>query len=405
MKEKYLHFLWRFSRIPFHILKLKDGRDFQVLNPGIYNETESGPDFFNVKIQIDGLLWIGNVELHVRSKDWYLHGHHLDPTYDSVLLHVVFEDNGPVLIHGIELPTLILKPVIDLKHYAQFEKLQKAKKEIPCSELIGSLDPIHFVALQEKALVQRLGAKTKGLDIYAGSCDPSQVLYFLIARAMGGKVNRLPFEELATRLPIHHLKNYDPEKQKKMIRFTSGIEKLNSMKDHLDTVFIDLEKISGAVYSRSWKFGGIRPSAHPDKRIEQFSWLIEHVEFDPSFVFLEVNELKSYLLSLLKGKMNTASNRQVEFSKELKTLILINCFVPFIYWYGNQIENSSIAEKAFDLLRLLPAESNSKIKKWNKIGVKARNAAESQALLEIFDDFCSRKKCLSCEVGNQILKP
>ena len=128
MKEKYLHYLWQYKLMPLHSMTLTDGRQFKLIHQGDYNANESGPDFLNAKIEIDGITWAGNIEIHVKSKDWFVHNHHFDSAYDSVILHVVYQHNGEVKVRDSILPVLELKEWVDHAHYRKFESLLKAKR-------------------------------------------------------------------------------------------------------------------------------------------------------------------------------------------------------------------------------------------------------------------------------------
>ncbi len=399
MKEIYLHYLWKYKLIPFHKMLLTTGENFKIVYQGDYNAYESGPDFLNAKVEIDGLLWVGNVELHVRSKDWFLHNHHIDHAYDSVILHVVYEENGNVLLNGCALPTLELKPIIDVHHYNKYVGLFKNKHTILCSTQIRNVHPIYLISLQEKALFQRLSRKTENVLLLTGSKEANQVLYFLLARAFGTKINQLPFEELTQRLPLSLLKKQNKQHQQALVQFTSGIFSSDFSKT------IKSIASNGIVKKSSWKFCGTRPGNSPVVRIQQFSAIVREFDFETSFLYLSKEQLLEHWMLLLsrivdvKGEFDKVPN----LSKSFKEQIIINCFVPFLFWYGQMSSDEQLIEKSMEILRLLPPEQNSILDKWKKIDISANNAAETQAFLEIFNEFCTRKKCLSCDIGIQLL--
>lgn len=408
MKEKYLHHLWKHKLLPFHKLQLSGGEKFKVIYQGDYNSYESGPDFLNAKIEIDGIVWIGNVELHVKSKDWYLHNHHFDRSYDNVILHVVYEDNGEIIQNDKTIPTLELKKVIDLDHYEKFRFLLNNKRTILCGSLVSKIPEIFMVSMQERALISRLNRKTQDLRTLAGSENPKQILYFLLARSMGAKINQLPFEELTHRLPLSLLKKVFLKNQTDAIRLTSGLLQPESYSDLLScnqVVFQQKIHSVGLMNRNSWKFGGTRPSNSPSIRIVQFAKIVEKFDFDVTFVYLSSEELLNYINELLIiTQENRADKIPVKsISNGFKNQLIINCFVPFIYWYGQLKEDDILIEKALEILRQIPEENNATLDKWIENGIKANNAAESQALLEIFNEFCTNKKCLNCEIGIQLL--
>ena len=90
--EELLQFLWKYKLYASQVLKTTQGEPIEVVHPGIHN-TDSGPDFFNAKIKIGETLWAGNVELHVKSSDWFLHQHHTNKAYNNVILHVVIDSD------------------------------------------------------------------------------------------------------------------------------------------------------------------------------------------------------------------------------------------------------------------------------------------------------------------------
>lgn len=378
---------------------LTTGENFKIVYQGDYNAYESGPDFLNAKVEIDGLLWVGNVELHVRSKDWFLHNHHIDHAYDSVILHVVYEENGNVLLNGCALPTLELKPIIDVHHYNKYVGLFKNKHTILCSNQIRNVHPIYLISLQEKALFQRLSRKTENVLLLTGSKEANQVLYFLLARAFGTKINQLPFEELTQRLPLSLLKKQNKQHQQALVQFTSGMFSGDFSKT------IKSIASNGIVKKSSWKFCGTRPGNSPVVRIQQFSAIVREFDFETSFLYLSKEQLLEHWMLLLsrivdvKGEFDKVPN----LSKSFKEQIIINCFVPFLFWYGQMSSDEQLIEKSMEILRLLPPEQNSILDKWKKIDISANNAAETQAFLEIFNEFCTRKKCLSCDIGIQLL--
>ncbi len=389
-------------------MKLVDGRFFKVVSNGDYNSYESGPDFLNTKIEIDGIVWAGNVELHVKSKDWYVHNHQKDAAYENVVLHVVYEFNGDVTVNGENLPTLELKQFIQQEHYQKFESLLKSKKTILCGTQLKSIPSIHIISQQERALIDRLNRKTSRLIEHTGSNDPKQILYFLFARAMGAKINQLPFEELTQRLPLHILKKSSEKKQIDLILISSGLvqpETISDLMVYRRILQQEKQVVNGIVSRHSWKFGGTRPGNSPRIRIEQFARIIEQFDFEVSFVYLNKEELLRYIFKLLTIKEGEPFllSRFHQMSLSFKYQLVINCFVPFIYWYGQKTENEILIEKSIELLRLIPAENNALLTNWEINGVKLNNAAESQSMLEIVNELCSKKKCLSCEIGIQLL--
>jgi hypothetical protein len=164
MREEYIHQIWKTKRLPMHDLQLIDGRKLTIQQVGWHNH-ESGPDFFNGSIELDGIKWNGNIEIHIKSSDWYAHQHQIDPAYDNVILHVVYQYDKPVIVNGEELPTLELKSYLDQNDWSSYDSLIKNQTWIPCEKSIQEVDEL-FVSMQiENALIERLQRKSMQIEL------------------------------------------------------------------------------------------------------------------------------------------------------------------------------------------------------------------------------------------------
>lgn len=402
MTERYLHYLWQNKLLPFHQMTLITGETFSVIYVGDYNETESGPDFFNAQIKIDGILWSGNVELHIRSSDWIRHGHQHDLAYDNVILHVVYKHDAEVLQHERKLPVLELQPVISKEHYSNYLSFFRRKNPVLCASQIAHLEKVHLVSMQDRAIFNRFNRRTEFLNEFIGA--PNEALYLLMARAMGAKVNKLPFEELARRVPFSMIKKVREEQRQKVLLQVGGFQLPDTPSELLLTSEVILGR-NGSVTPHSWKYGGVRPGAAPDVRIRQFAALIDKLDPDLFLTIARHENIRAYMhkhFTFGKEQFNAHPNLKT-LSEGLIDLILINAIVPFLWWYGQLRNDDELTELALALLSEIPSEQNSIIARWKKEGVHVENAYESQAMLEIFNEFCFRKKCLSCSIGKTLL--
>ncbi|NOY47456.1 MAG: DUF2851 family protein, partial [Chlorobi bacterium] len=112
MKEDFLHYIWKYKK--FDVLKLKTtlGEVVNLVSVGQHN-LNSGPDFFNAQLEIGKQLWAGNVEIHIKSSDWFVHHHETDKAYDNVILHVVWEYDTEVFRKdNTQIPTVELKSIV-----------------------------------------------------------------------------------------------------------------------------------------------------------------------------------------------------------------------------------------------------------------------------------------------------
>lgn len=365
MNEHYLHFLWKNKRLPFHKIKTTEGETVEFLHVGDYNEFESGPDFSMAKIRIDDLVWAGSIEIHVKSSDWYRHNHHLDKAYNNVILHVVYVCDKKVVVQGRTLPVIELMPHIDVDHFFKFNKIKVNRNtDFPCKTLFDEKYHLDLEKMKSQAIHDRLTRKTSEEQF---SCFKSEESLFLnlTANAFGASVNGQPFEQLLNSFSLEELKNLD-ERTKKQI---------------LTNFF--------------WKQKGLNAHSKPNKRLNQFLDLIKIYDFEFQFWNLPVSMIILYIEQQFKrAKIN---------SPFLLNNFLINCIVRFIFWKANKLNDTKLLDKSTRLLLLISKESNRFTRKWEVLNIRPKNAFDSQALLEIYEQLCNRKACLDCEIGKKIL--
>ncbi len=421
MNEHYLHLLWRSKRLPMHTLKTTDGKPVGVLNTGFYN-TASGPDFFNGKIELDGLIHSGNIELHVRSSDWMAHGHQTDPAYRNVILHVVYEHDQPVFIDGVAIPTIELKPLIDWKHFETTVQWMQGAERIACAgQLADCPAPVVWDQI-EKALFRRLERKSAEL-IALGTrlqYNPQKVLFHSIAAAFGMKTNQLPFQQLAHRLPFERLLRTGRQLES-VVFGTSGFLEQPAADDYQTQLKFDwhYERSLFGIHPaemHAWHFKGCRPAGFPTIRLAQFASFIRQMDWSEAFWELSPRAIKNCLETALTAEpseywkthyhFGRKKQKEVSGAMHLSTahVVIVNSIAPFLWWLSDVTGNPVFRERAVDLLELLPAEKNAILDEWKTHGLIAKSAAESQGLLELKNEFCNRKQCLHCKVGLYLLK-
>ncbi len=386
LDEQYLHFLWRSKRIPFHQLSLSNGNSFQLISEGKYNAFESGPDFSCAQIKLDGIHWVGNVEVHVRSSDWYAHGHHRDPAYNNVILHVVLFHDREIVVNGMTIPTLELKSVIDFDHL-QKHKI-RANSALPCTGLIQTHRNLPFFDLVQPTLKTRL--KRKSISAFSSSSDIMQHFYSLIARSFGSKVNDLPFEVLANQIPWRVLVNLDSNERFVAILSASGLYPRISLEIYAnESVPID---------TYWWKRKGQFAASQPEKRLAQFAAFVSFLPNDLSFVDLSAKEIVKYVSDLLQQSfIQFGLSHHIKKSFILNNL-LINAIAPLLVHFNRVTTASAIIQS-------LDSENNYITRQFRAMGVNARHAGESQMLIEVYTQLCTAKKCLNCAVGIHLLNP
>ncbi|MCC6700230.1 MAG: DUF2851 family protein [Fluviicola sp.] len=421
MNENYLHLIWKTKRLPFHLLQTIDKKEVKILHVGIYN-TASGPDFFNGQIEIDGVRHSGNIEMHIKSSDWYAHKHHEDRAYDNVILHVVYEHDQLVFIEGIEIPTIELKEHIDWAHYKQVHQFSESKSLVHCASSLNDCPPPIFWNQVEVALLDRLNRKAQELHESQNEVapNPKEVLFQALAKSFGCKTNALPFMELSQRLPFERfMKCSLPEKQALVFGTAGFLEQQPSDDYQLQLTnewrFQRARLSIQAAKKESWKFKGCRPPGFPTIRLAQFANFIHRMDWSEAFWELPTRQLLDAMYSALLAPIDAYWLNHVNFgiakkdkvstamSKATAQLIIVNSIVPFLFWLSKRLANSAYREKGLEILEMLPAEKNVRLDYWKQLGIEAKSAADAQGLLELLSQWCEKKLCLKCRVGQHTL--
>ena len=383
MNEDYLQRIWSQSRIPSPKLHLIDGTPLVVKHPGKHNTSHSGPDFKEACIQFDDLEFHGAIEIHVNGSDWYKHNHHEDEAYNSVVLHVVYNNDMQVIQNGFSLPTLELKDFIDIEHFAKSFNIDPSKSDLPCKNSLESVDPIYWSSMKTKALIQKMNEKVHPLN----KLNEKEALYRLIASVFGMGINKNAFLELAESLPWESIKQLTPLRRKQLILATSGCAQGDFSKKITDEY--------------QWHFKGTRPGNFPSVRIPQFALFVAYLDLEKLISVLTsenaLTDLNTYLDDLNKSVGSPI------LSKTLRTHLIMNGFAPFLYWISERTRDEHYLDKAIDLLQNLPSERNAILRNWEKNEISSKNAFDSQGLIALNRYYCSLKKCLSCEVGLKVL--
>lgn len=422
MKEAFLHQIWKLRRFSHQDLTLTNGSKLEILNPGWLNH-DSGPDFFNGSIRIDDIQWNGNIEIHIKSSDWYAHKHELDKAYNNVILHVVYEHDQEVKIENESIPTLELRPILDQHEWSTYIQFINSRLQIPCEKSIQNVENVHIQQQIQRMSVQRLERKAEMLLHRLGHLNNNQqqLLYEEIAKLFGSKVNALPFLELTQRLPLNILKR---EKINRRISLTLGIagfledsyddEYYQSLKKEWN--FLKKKYDLNSMDKLSWKFFGVRPQSYPPFKLVQFTAFLDEL-----IQFISENSFSNDLVQILKLRLKTTNEippfwkthfhfvktvnvHSTDLSKDFIHSYFINVFVPFI-WLKCLMQNTSeLNEESLYLLENIPAENNKISRLYKKMGIEIKSSLESQGLLELKHEFCDKKLCLSCTIGTKILQ-
>lgn len=419
MQEDYLHYLWKYKLLDLSDVYTVNNAKIEVLDWGMHN-LNSGPDFFNAKVKIGNTLWVGNIEMHLKSSDWNAHKHYNDKAYDNVILHVVYEHDKAILTNNNrEIETIELKDVLNYTKYSEY--LSFVAKPIPCLDSLESLPAINLVAFKEKMLLERLERKSIFLQekLSATNYDWEEAFYQNIASSMGMKVNSIPFEILAQNTPIKTLQKVNDINQVEAILLgQAGFFETPHENQHVLawSKEYDYQKIKynlTPLNKSIWKFSKLRPPNFPTVRIAQLARLIvsQGNLFDrlikQKASLKEINLI--FEVKLNEGFWLTHYSLDKESKSIIKSIgktlvesIIINTIVPFLFVYGKYNQNESYVDYAFKLLEELDPENNSITSKFEG-KIKNKSANDSQALIEGYNFYCAKKKCLSCSIGVTLL--
>lgn len=420
--EDLLHYIWRYRKFDHSSLYTHQKEKIEILHPGTLNEN-AGPDFLNASIKISDTVWAGHVEIHKKASEWIHHKHQNDPAYENVVLHVVHTMDKEIKYpNGKPIPCITLCERIDDQLLETYNKIIFNADWIPCAAHLDSVPNIKLRFWLERLLSERLLRKSndilKNLTEFKGDWD--RLCYCLIAQYLGKKPNDKSFFELFARTPFEVLlKHKDNLFQLEAILF--GQSGLLSDRDEyereLKKEYSFLKKKYKLENMRpvEWKFSRMRPFNFPTLRIAQLSSLIhEHTRIFQTIIDnkIEYSQLQHYFSVQGSAYWNT----HYRFGKESKLLvkkvgsasidnITINVIVPLLFSYGEILSKNELKEYAIELIQSLKPEKNKIIRKWKEHKIVPRDAADTQALIQLKKEYCDPIKCLQCSIGNHLLSP
>ena len=422
MKEDFLHFVWQYQYFEHRDLRTSNGEDLHIFEIGKAN-TNAGADFEQVKVQIGDTVWQGDAEIHIKASDWKKHQHQHNPRYNQVILHIVWEEDEPILRpDGTAIATLVLKNKIKSDIFHKYQYLQTNKSEIACEKLIGDVDSLQKTVMLDRALVRRLEQKAFSLkEIWlANQKDWEESTYQILAQNFGFKVNSSQFLRLSQLTPLKYLlKHSDQILQIEALLFgQAGFLGQDFSESYPQTLqkeyaFLKSKYNLQGMKASEWNFLRLRPANFPTLRIAQLAqMLVQNINLFSIFLYAEKPKT---LQKILQVSVSEYWQKHYTFGKEIEktafTLgksslenILINTICPLLVLYAKEYKKQEFMDKAISFLEQIPAEKNTIIEKWQQIGISAQSAADSQALIEQYNHYCSAKNCLECSVGINVLK-
>ena len=413
MPEIVLHYIWEKCLWAAYAQQTTDGRTVEIISVGEHN-LDAGPDYSHARIKIDGKEWIGNIEIHVCASDWTKHRHHLDNAYNNVILHVVRTADKPVYnAKGELVPQCELNYPGDQDYlsslFAAAQQMDSAAGRIGCAEQLLHDPQLLTDGWRKTLLNKRLECKRTSierlLEITKGSWE--HALYISLARNFGFHTNSLPFEQLAINTPLSYLQKH----RNSLFQLTAillgqagGLEpgRLSHADEEKQSLAKEyafmrakfgLTPMDGSI----WKHSKIHPQNSPEVRIRQFAQLL----------YLSEN-LLSKILDTDDLKELEALFRVDNMGKSSIDILLINTVIPYKYAYAKHrcLDPNSVirVDKIMTLMEHIPAENNTVIRQWRILGQEVHNAADTQALLHLYQNYCQHHECINCEVAYKIFQ-
>jgi len=423
MREDLLHFMWKYKKLQLEDLRTTKDELLTIASVGEHNHF-SGPDFFNAKLNIGNQLWAGNVEIHIKSSDWFAHNHETDDNYNNVILHVVWKDDASVFrADGSEIPTLELKNIIPGTLLENYQKLfsAKRKKFISCENDIASVNRFEINNWLERLYFERLEQKSEFIfkTLKDSQNNWEQVLFALLLKSFGSKVNGDAFLQLAETLGYDVFKKVCGETEKvESVLF--GCAGLLESEEVRDAYFINLKKefifqehkfeLENRTNPKP-EFFKLRPTNFPTIRLSQlanlyathrtlFAKLMSCITLQEIYDVFAVSASQYWDNHFTFGKISKKSKKRL--TKSFINLIVINTILPLKFCYAKD-RGEDVNDIILSLISSLAKEKNSIVDNFEKLPLKVGDAQESQAILQLYNEYCTKNKCLQCAIGSNLL--
>ena len=421
MKEDFLHYIWKYKKFDLSDLKTVKNEKLHILNAGQYTQLQ-GPDFFNAQIEIDGQKWAGNVEIHLKSSDWYIHHHQNDTNYDSIILHVVWEHDVDVYrLNNMAVPVLELKNYVSIATLESYQRLVAKKSWIYCETQIAEIPDFIFKNWQERLFFERLERKATTVEtlLHHVEQDWESVLFCMLAKNFGLNTNGESFLEIAKKISFQIIRKERNEVENIEALFFGFAGLLNCERE--DNYFKDLKfrfyylinKYQlDATITENVTFFKHRPDNFPTIRFSQLANLIH----DQNNLFSAVIEAKSVneiytvfnigVSNYWKTHFqfdNISPEKDKKLSKSFIDLLIINTIIPLKFAFAKS-KSLEISQDLIEILNKVKPENNGIINKFKSFGIHAQDAFETQSLLQLKNEYCNKAKCMDCAVGVELLK-
>jgi hypothetical protein len=421
MQEDFLHYIWKHKKFDLFHLKTIQNESVQIVSVGQHN-MNSGPDFFNAQLKIGGQLWAGNVEIHVKSSDWFVHNHEQDPAYDNVTLHVVWEHDTDVYRKdNTVIATLELRNYIDKQLFENYKTLLSNKnKWINCEHDFAEVDSFIIDNWLERLYFERLERKSNAIQemLIDSKNDWEAVLFKLLAKTFGLKVNGDAFFSLAQSIDFSIIRKIrsNPEQLEALLFGQAGLLERDVQEPYYlglvkEYQFLKQKFQLANLHVLPLQFFRLRPPNFPTLRLSQLAMLYHNHQNLFSKVmaiqtlkeFYEVFEISTssfWETHYIFEKPSKASTKSL--TKSFVDLILINTILPLKFCYAKHLGQQD-DEQIINIASAITSEGNSIIKAFNSLKKVSHTSLQSQALIQLKAEYCDKNKCLQCAVGNAII--
>ncbi len=418
MEEEFLQYVW-LNRLYEQPLEIEPGVGVKVLHPGDPN-LDAGPDFFNAMIEMEGICWAGNVEVHRQASDWFRHKHHHDKAYDAVILHVVLVKDAVVCRpDGQPIPTVQIR----FRHGVRpgYRLPGEESLDLPCRDCLAGGGVSGIRTWMETLVRERLESKTAGMerDVRETGNHWPEIAFRQLVRSFGTRVNKLPFDLMSRNIPYPALLQvrHRPLEAESLVFGQAGFLSGERGDAHFRRLRKQYHSFMKEYRLESlgrhlWRFFHLRPNNFPTIRLAQMAFLF--AEFESFYGLMAGKAGARELSESFRLPASPYWDRHYMFNtpsaygrkragRTFANLLVINGVVPFRYFYGRQKRDPDFADKAFSLLKRIPGEKNRITARWEEMGISADNAFITQGVIHLNNNYCTLKKCLSCRIGHQII--
>ncbi|WP_306353247.1 DUF2851 family protein [Flavobacterium sp. '19STA2R22 D10 B1'] len=420
MKEDFLHYLWRYKKFTLTNLQTTQGEYITIINVGQYLQL-SGPDFFNAQIIIGNQKWAGNVEIHLKSSDWYVHNHENDEAYENVIIHVVWEDDMAVFRkNNSEVPVLQLKEYVSQEMIKNYTTLSITKKWIYCEEELKKINNFIINNWQERLFFERLERKAIDIEqeLRRTDNDWEAVLFYALSKNFGLNTNGEQFLKMAQSIPFTVIRKerFDILNLEALffgriglLLFPKEDQYYNNLKKRFE--YLQEKYQLKKIHIDSVQFFKHRPDNFPTIRLSQlasvyhsqdnlFSKIIKCHNIEELYSIFEVTTSAYWQSHYLFDRSSTWKKKKI--SKNFIHLIIINTIIPIQFAYA-KYRGKDAAEEIIKFLKEVPPEVNVIIDKFSRYGIKSKNAFETQALIQLKKEYCNHRRCLNCAIGMKLM--